>query len=131
MIPNIQSRPTTRKKKRRSRDIHQRKTSDESVVLSASSDGVVKHILCFDHMRLEVVVVYRLPSCEMENFGPAISHISSKLEELGNSIPTVVVMGDFNFPSMSWPAGHIRGLYKKYPTLCREKKVIYLSGLDT
>ena len=55
----------------------------KAVVLSASSDGVVEHlILWFDHMRLGVVVVYRPPSYEMENFGPAISHISSKLEEL-------------------------------------------------
>lgn len=75
----------------------------EATILSSGSNGVVEHlVLWFAHLRLVIVVIYRPPTCEMSKFEPVLSDIASIVERLGRPLPSLIVMGDFNFPSMNW-----------------------------
>lgn len=79
-------------------------------VITAASDGVVEHLAVWiRQLNLVVVVVYRPPTCEMTNFGPSLDLIRSKIEGLGTPMQNIVILGDFNFPSMCWKKGAMYG----------------------
>jgi hypothetical protein len=90
------------------------KLASRAVILTAGSNGVVEYlVLWLNHLRLALVLIYRPPTCEMRCFEPVLSHIRDKLEELGAPLPTLIMMGDYNFPSMCWETGAMYGGMRK------------------
>ena len=48
------------------------------------------------------IVIYRSPAVEMAEFDPILEELKSILERMEIPNPTVVLSGDFNFPSVEW-----------------------------
>ena len=48
------------------------------------------------------IVIYRPPATEMAESYPILVELKSVLERMEIPNPTVVLSGDFNFPSVEW-----------------------------
>ena len=70
---------------------------------SGNSDGFVEHVLL--HIKkfdLCVAIVYRPPACPPENFNKTLKEIETRVAELGDPAPSLIIGGDFNLPRIRW-----------------------------
>ena len=89
--------------------------ASETVVLASSSDGTVEYLLLWvEKLNLTMGIIYRPPSSPLSSFENAMKDIKAKINELGSPLPNIVLMGDFNFPSMMWGSGRIYGGSREY-----------------
>ena len=89
--------------------------ASETIVLASSSDGTVEYLLLWtEKIKLATGIIYRPPSCPLNNFENAMKDIEAKINELGSLLPSIILMGDFNFPTMSWVTGRLYGGSREY-----------------
>ena len=49
-----------------------------------------------------VILIYRPPSCSGPQFEDVILKMKSVMFKLASPLPNIIMLGDFNLPTMSW-----------------------------
>ena len=71
-----------------------------ATVLSYGSRDLVEYLLVWlKPMNMIVVTVYRPPTCQAQSFNAVLRLIRDKIDEVTTTLPTVIAMGDYNFPN--------------------------------
>ena len=74
--------------------------------LLSHSNGVVEtSIIHIKKLKLVLINVYRLPNCNPNSFRTTISEITETL----NTLPDIMLVGNFNLPIIKWPSRKISG----------------------
>ena len=79
------------------------------VLLSFSNSVTEVQILSIEHINMILIVIYRPPDCNQNNFIPIITMIRDNINELPTPLPTIVLTGDLNFPMIDWESEVVRG----------------------
>lgn len=56
---------------------------------------------------LVLINIYRPPDCPENSFKEVMNRVRATCESLEDPIPDIIMLGDFNFPRITWPAGSI------------------------
>lgn len=73
------------------------------VVLAAGSTGAVEYVVLQDQKMATVLcVVYRPPTCPVDQFLEVLTKIERSILALGPPSPTVMITGDLNMPIINW-----------------------------
>ena len=83
-------------------------SADGLKLLTSGCNGVVEWI-CLHLPAINAVLVnlYRPPTCPEVLFKHALSDVSQAIDSLGAPMPSVIMCGDFNLPSVDWTSGTI------------------------
>ena len=81
--------------------------SDPRVLLKNSIGNIEYLMLQIKRLDLVITVVYRPPTANFHSFKQVIEEIREKLHELPSPAPSLILTGDFNFPTVRWPQGEI------------------------
>ena len=76
--------------------------SQASLILSESNSTTEIQMIHIHKYNIVIITVYRPPGCLSEEFLPTLATIRRKLEDLPAPLPTILMMGDFNFPTINW-----------------------------
>ena len=83
--------------------IHSKFTVSEQAVFS---DSYCEAVMVFlPEPNLTIITVYRPPRCPEDNFTQCLTEVSNFIAKLEN--PEVLMVGDFNFPYISWKDGNM------------------------
>jgi hypothetical protein len=79
------------------------------------SNNFCESTMCFvPTLKLALITIYRPPSCPSDKFYEVIDNVRTWLEAFekdGQLLPSIIITGDFNFPSMNfWDQSDISGL---------------------
>jgi ribonuclease P/MRP protein subunit RPP40 len=91
--------------------------------------------MCFvPSLKLALITVYRPPACPLDKFIDVIDNIRNWLETFerdGQLFPSVILTGDFNFPTMNfWDESDIAGLRSRIGTQSQDRlQAIHLLDL--
>ena len=84
-------------------------------VLAAGSNAYAEyHMLYIKQLSLVVINLYRPPECPGNLFTSSLQDIRTKLNAVSTHMPNVIVMGDFNFPTIDWNTERVIGRGAEY-----------------
>ena len=66
---------------------------------------------------LIVILMYRPPSCTINEFDDVIIKINQFIFSLNSPLPNIIILGDFNFPGVDWSSPNLSSL-KSLVNLC-------------
>ena len=66
---------------------------------------------------LIVILMYRPPSCTINEFDDVIIKINQFIFSLNSPLPNIMILGDFNFPGVDWSSPNLSSL-KPLVNLC-------------
>ena len=85
--------------------------SHENVPVSETSnydDGICQALFCVFHtIKMCVCLVYRPPSTSKETYSRLLRWVNDTLSDVDESYQ-IILMGDFNFPSIDWSLGTVK-----------------------
>jgi len=76
-------------------------------ILSFSDEYCNLQIIKLPQNNLILINIYRPPDCPEQSFEKVVSKVRSTYYMLESPTPDVIMLGDFNFPKISWPLGTI------------------------
>ena len=104
---------------------------EEAVELASYSRNNCEHqIIHLARRNLIIVNLYRPPATNLEHFRNQITAINEEIDKIGSPLPTIIAMGDFNFPTINWARNELTRLRSAAPLMDLMEKYALENYID-